>query len=87
MKERPKVGDRIEYESNGVRIGTVIAVAETGVHFTITTPNGFKHKFRKIGLSAIIRILPEEDGNETKTCSGLAEERRASGGVRQRHIC
>ncbi len=65
MKERPKVGDRIEYESNGVRIGTVIAVAETGVHFTITTPNGFKHKFRKIGLSAIIRILPRGGCNET----------------------
>jgi len=64
MKERPKVGDHIEYESNGVRMATVIAVAETGVHFTIDTPIWYKYRYRKIGLDAIIRILPEEDDNE-----------------------
>jgi len=60
VKERPKVGDRIEYQSNGVRVATIIAVDEIGVHFTIDTPPWFKHRFRKIGLSAIIRILPAE---------------------------
>jgi len=60
VKERPKVGDRVEYQSNGVRVGEIIAVDEIGVHFAITTPIGWKHRYRKIGLSAIIRILPAE---------------------------
>jgi len=67
MKERPKVGDRVEFRSRGVRIGTVIAVAKTGVHFRIETPFttvrkpwdiGCKQRQLRISLGAIIRILP-----------------------------
>ncbi len=73
VKERPKVGDRVEFRSQrareyGVRIGTVIAVAETGVHFRIETPfttarkpweSECNQRQLRIPLSAIIRILPE----------------------------
>lgn len=60
MKERPKVGDRVEFRTYGMaRIGKVFAVAETGVHFLIEAPE-FRGKYRKIGLDGIIRILPRE---------------------------
>ena len=68
MKERPKVGDRVEFWSGGVRIGTVVAVAETGVHFRIEVPFTSKmrrrpydseFKYLRISINAITRILPE----------------------------
>ena len=60
MKERPKVGDRVEFPLYGkVRTGTVFAVvAETGAHFLIEMPTGSKYKYKRVGLDAIIRILP-----------------------------
>ena len=61
MKERPKVGDHVEFRSHGSsRIGKVVAVAVTGMHFVIETPIGYKHRNRKIGMEAIIRILPRQ---------------------------
>ena len=60
MKDRPKAGDLVEFRSQrSSRIGKVVAVAVTGMHFVIETPIGYKHRNRKIGLDAIIRILPE----------------------------
>jgi len=59
VKERPKVGDRVEFRAYGhARTGKVIAVAETGAHFLIEA-SWFKYKYRKAGLNDIIRILPE----------------------------
>ena len=59
MKIRPQAGDRVEFRSNRVsRIGKIIAVAVTGMHFVVETPIGHKHRNRKIGLDSIIRILP-----------------------------
>lgn len=58
-KERPKTGDRVEFRCYRMtRIGIVIAVAETGVHFLIEAPIRSKMKRRHIGLDSIIRILP-----------------------------
>ena len=55
---RPKVGDRVEFKAFGMaRIGTVTAVAETGVHFLIESPE-LRQKYKKTGISAIVRILP-----------------------------
>ncbi|MCK4703199.1 hypothetical protein KAT55_07570 [Candidatus Bathyarchaeota archaeon] len=59
MKERPKVGDRVEFRYRGVKIGTVAALAETGVHFLIKMPIGYRCRQRQIGIDAIIQILPE----------------------------
>ena len=61
MKERPKNGDHVEFFYHRLpRIGTVIAVAETGVHFVIKTTKTKLMKVRhlRIPLSKIIRILP-----------------------------
>jgi len=61
MRERPKVGDRVEFKHRrGVRTGTVIGVAETGVHFLIELrePGRFRH--RRVGIGRIVRILPKE---------------------------
>ncbi len=57
---RPKVGDRVEFRHRGVLTGKIHAVAETGVHFMIEMPNKNKLKYRLIGLSTIIRILPKQ---------------------------
>jgi len=61
IKGRPKIGDRVEFRAyNITRIGTVVAiVAETGAHFRIKMPPGFRYKYRKIGINNIIKILPE----------------------------
>jgi len=60
MKERPRIGDHVEFRCRkGVRIGRVIAVAVTGIHFRIEMPIGYKYRHRMIGLDSIIRILPE----------------------------
>jgi len=69
VKERPKVGDRVEFQARGVRIGTVVGiVTETGIHFLIETPFTAKMrrkpweselKLLRISIVAIIRILPE----------------------------
>jgi len=72
MKMRPKIGDRVEFHCRGVRIGTVVAVAETGVHFLIETPFtspiarkpfevGVDNLNLRIAINKIIRILPNED--------------------------
>ncbi len=59
MKERPKVGDHVEFKSHRYsQIGKIIAVAVTGMHFLVESPIGHKHRNRKIGLTGIIRILP-----------------------------
>ena len=58
MKERPKVGDRVEFRYRGVKIGTVAAVAETGVHFLIKMPIRYRCRQRQIGINDIIQILP-----------------------------
>jgi len=58
MKERPKVGDRVEFERRGVRTGVVISVAETGVHFLVEVSAGHRRLLRQVGVHAIIRILP-----------------------------
>lgn len=61
MKERPKAGDRVEFWlRRGVHKGKVIAVAETGVHFSIKTLIGGKYRYKRIGLDAIIKILPKQ---------------------------
>lgn len=60
MKQRPKIGDWVEFRSYGHQIGKVTAIAITGVHFQISIPVG-KYKMRRVGLSAIIRILSEEE--------------------------
>lgn len=61
MKERPKIGDFIEFKNRGlIRTGTVVAVAETGVHFLVEmslTSTITRKSLRRIGLSAIIQIL------------------------------
>ena len=61
IKERPKIGDRVEFRAYKMtRIGAVVAVvAETGAHFRIRMPSGFKYKYRQIGINDIIQILPE----------------------------
>jgi len=72
MKMRPKVGDRVEFKCRGVRIGKVVAVAETGVHFLIEAPFispiarkpfevGVNNMNLRIAINKIIRILPNED--------------------------
>jgi len=61
MKERPKAGDRVEFFYHRLpRTGTVIAVAETGVHFVIKTSKTKRmlSKNLPVPLSKIIRILP-----------------------------
>ena len=67
MKERPKAGDRVEFMSYGIaRIGKVFAVvAETGVHFMMEMPPEFMYKYKRVGLSDIIRILPKVDPDDT----------------------
>ena len=67
MKERPKVGDRVEFKYRGVLTGKVHAVAETGVHFMIEMPKKHRLKYRLIGLSTIIRILPKST-NKGEEC-------------------
>ena len=78
MKERPKVGDRVEFNCRGVRIGTVVAIAETGVHFLVETPFtspiarrpldiGSNQKNLRISIDNIIRILPKVDPGDTET--------------------
>ena len=65
MKERPKTGDRVEFFYRRLpRMGTVIAVAETGVHFVIkiSKTKFIKSKHLRIPLSKIIRILPSARG-------------------------
>jgi len=58
MKKRPKVGDHVEFRSNRIsRIGKVVAVAVTGMHFVIESPIGHKYRNRKVGMGSIIRIL------------------------------
>jgi hypothetical protein len=66
MKERPKVGDRVEFWRRGVQIGTVVAVAETGAHFLIELPFTSRMERKpwdseckqlRVGIDAIIRIL------------------------------
>jgi len=65
MKPRPKVGDRVEFRHYGLKTGEVIAVAETGVHFLVKYPAGrYKYKRRLVGISFIIRILPEAEGDK-----------------------
>lgn len=62
VKPRPKIGDRVEFRYRGLKIGTVIAVAVTGVHFLIKfLLNKYKYTHRLIGIDRIIRILPEID--------------------------
>lgn len=62
MKEKPKVGDIVEFKSHRTsRIGKIIAVAVTGMHFLIEAPIGHKYKNRRIGMGGIIRILPKDD--------------------------
>lgn len=62
MKPRPKVGDRVEFRYRGLKIGEIIAVAVTGVHFLIKYPSSkYKYTRRLIGINKIIRILPEVD--------------------------
>ena len=59
MKERPKVGDRVKFQFRGEKIGTVLAVAMTGVHFLIEWSSGrYKTIRRLIGITRIIEILP-----------------------------
>ncbi len=61
MKERPKTGDRVEFLYRRLsRVGTIIAVAETGVHFVIkaSKTKSLKVRHLRIPLSKIIRILP-----------------------------
>ncbi len=58
MKERPKVGDRVEFQYRGVKIGKVVAIAETDAHFLIKMPTG-KYRYLRIGINDIIQILPE----------------------------
>ncbi|GAH06851.1 unnamed protein product, partial [marine sediment metagenome] len=67
MKERPKVGDRVEFRLYGVaRIGTLVAVvAETGVHFLAEMSTG-RFKFKRIAVNDIIRILPEAARGSSK---------------------
>ena len=63
MRERPKVGDRVEFYSRGRRVGRVVGLAETGYHFLIEMPFPLARDgkaWRRIPLSAIIRILPGE---------------------------
>jgi len=62
MKERPKVGDCVEFRHRGVHRGEIVAVAVTGVHFSIKTVVEGKYRYRRIGLDAIIRILPGPEG-------------------------
>ena len=60
MNEKPKNGDRVEFTYRRLpRMGTVIAVAETGFYFVIETPNTKRMTRRRlrIPLSKIIRIL------------------------------
>jgi len=66
MKKRPKVGDCVEFRSYGIpRIGKVFAVvAETGVHFMMEMPPEFMFKYKRVGLSDIIRILPKRSSTE-----------------------
>lgn len=65
MKERPKVGDCVEFKYRGVFTGKVIeVVTETGVHFRIKMPKGHIPRHRRVGLSKIIRILPRVDKEE-----------------------
>ena len=59
MKERPKVGDLVEFRYRGVRKGEVVAVAVTGAHFLIKTPAGSTYRQRQVGINNIIQILPE----------------------------
>ncbi len=59
MKERPKVGDRVEFRYRGLKIGEVVAVAVTGIHFLIRySVGGYKYVHRLIGINRIIKILP-----------------------------
>jgi len=54
MKERPKVGDRVEFKYRGIFTGKVVdVVEETGVHFLIETPVGHTPTYRRVGLSEL----------------------------------
>lgn len=65
MKPRPKVGDRVEFRYSGKKIGTVVAVAVTGIHFLIRYLVGrYKYTHRLIGINRIIKILPEAEGDK-----------------------
>lgn len=65
MKTRPKIGDRVEFRYRGLKIGEVIAVAVTGIHFLIRySSKKYKYVHRLIGINRIIRILPEVEGLE-----------------------
>jgi len=62
MKPRPKVGDRVKFQYRGEKIGKVVAVAVTGVHFlTRFSSSKYKYTHRLVGINAIIEILPEID--------------------------
>ena len=62
MKERPKVGEHVEFLYYRLpRKGMIISVvAETGVHFVIkaSKTKSLKVRHLRIPLSQIIRILP-----------------------------
>jgi hypothetical protein len=71
MKKRPKLGDRVEFKYHrSSRIGNIIAVSkETDSHFLIETPFNSNMvrkpweselKLLRIGIDAIIKILPSE---------------------------
>jgi len=58
--DRPRLGDRVEFLGRGVvRVGRVVAVAVTGVHFSVELEQPGRRTLRKITLSSVIRILPE----------------------------
>jgi hypothetical protein len=58
MKERPKVGDRVEFRCRSVRIGTVVAVAETDAHFLIETPFTGRMERKPYELKRVISTRP-----------------------------
>lgn len=61
-KQRPKIGDRVEFlYHGGVRIGRIIAMDEIGVHFLIEFSTWRGYKQARIGLAAIVKILPKEE--------------------------
>ncbi|MBA7474717.1 hypothetical protein ES707_10071 [subsurface metagenome] len=62
MKPRPKVGDHVGFQYRDKKVGEVIAVAITGVHFLIKYPVGkCKYAHKLIGINAIIEILPKAE--------------------------
>ena len=65
MKERPKVGDQVEFRYYQLRRkGKIVTVAETGVHFVIKSSKtkSLKVKHIRVPLSRIIRIVPSARG-------------------------